>query len=737
MLVLAVWAVNFAWWMDEEAIEEAAVEREADLRHLVETELARLDADLAIAVAFVDRGLVQPSSDAKAVAEAFSLFVPSLPMAKQGVLRALWIGNDAIAFSWSADEDAGDWVERRLGAWQVRARIDWPALFSRALAVDAARDLHLGVRRAGDLGWIYLQHAHGKPLRRTIQVLERSGRVIRMSSSWGVFELVVRPSRAFAQSIGHPRTWLATGGGIVTFVLIALWLQAEARVRAAALRRRQIARAMLDAIPFPISFLDRDARYVEFNQALARFVGRSFSEIKRATPAQIWGEEVWKEEIEPHFRRALAGAIVEHEFQHAGRCYLGTFIPWRERDEVRGVIVVTRDITEQKQREKERIAAIEQRERARRWEDLGHIAGGVAHDLNNMLGAIVAAIEHAMETPKEVQRRELLHSALHGCEQAGRLCRQLLVYAGKGGKRREKLHPGVIVRDAVRLLEPARPPDVRLIVDVPRLLPTIEGDRADLVQALFNLGLNALQVVDPRKGLVRITVKALGSDAIRWQRDDRPAPDQVVVFSVEDNGPGVDPELRDRLFTPFFTTKEEGTGMGLAVVAGVARAHGGFVDLNSIPGDGASFEIVLPAEGEWVELAEEDRQQLRRSVPARTHQVALVVDDEQVLRRLNAMGLKKLGFEVIEASDGEEAVKIVESRKDLAFVLMDVRMPRMDGVEAMRRMRKLAPELPIVLVSGAASDPVELSKDAPNAWLNKPFRFAELEDALRRLGVLS
>ncbi|RME87684.1 MAG: response regulator, partial [Zetaproteobacteria bacterium] len=428
---------------------------------------------------------------------------------------------------------------------------------------------------------------------------------------------------------------------------------------------------------------------------------------------------------------ALEGRPYEREFRYRDRDWLALFAPWRTERGVEGVIVVTRDITAQKQAEAERMQRLAAQMRAQRWEDLGMIAGGVAHDLNNLLAIVLGQAEHLAETCSEFA--PAVRPIMDAAQKGGALCRALLAFAGKGGGKREKLHPRVLVEGVWPLLCASAPPQVRIERDVPERMPLVEGDAVQLRQALFNIAHNAVQAVAEAGGVVRVEARPIDGAALDWDAHNQPQAKQAVVFTIRDDGPGIPPELQARIFLPFFTTKAEGTGLGLAVAEGAVRAHGGWIELESAPGEGATFRIVLPAFDVWQEadLAEPEKQRAPQAAQG-AGRVALVADDEPLVRRLTARVLAQMGFSVLEAEDGEQAVEIARAHPEIELAVVDMRMPKMNGDAALAEIKRMRPDLKAVILSGYADDPKRANAHA-DAWLMKPVRRKELQETIARV----
>jgi two-component system cell cycle sensor histidine kinase/response regulator CckA len=374
---------------------------------------------------------------------------------------------------------------------------------------------------------------------------------------------------------------------------------------------------------------------------------------------------------------------------------------------------------------------------SQKMDAIGSLAGGLAHDFNNLMGSVLAGVRVARSSGHEDPRgRTALDTIEHAARRAAELTRQLL-----GVSRHEPLVRGIVdVRTAMtnvqRLCSNAFDARIQLGVTLPTLLPSVESDQAQLEQALLNLCINARDAM-PNGGQLRLeaideTLTVAAADA-RGLRAGR-----YVTLRVIDSGEGMSEEVQRRMFEPFFTTKErgKGTGLGLAMVYGFARNAGGMVHVDSAPGVGSTIEIWLPAVGEAVPVLIDAPQ---AASPARANAgerpLVLLADDEAGLREMLRMVLEHEGFDVAEAANGREAVEVVGARADaLAAVLLDVQMPEMDGVAALEEIRRIAPGLPVMLGTGYVGDEdlSALRTASSDELLTKPYDIRALIERLKR-----
>jgi CheY-like chemotaxis protein len=371
-------------------------------------------------------------------------------------------------------------------------------------------------------------------------------------------------------------------------------------------------------------------------------------------------------------------------------------------------------------------------------EALGQLAGGIAHDFNNLLTAILGyASVLGEESQPGSATREAAETIGAAAARASDLTRQLLGFARPRPLTSVPFDAHRVAGDLSRLL--ARTLDARIRVetrlDAPRAV--VIGDPGQLEQVLLNLAVNARDAM-PGGGVLRLESALVERDAAWTARHPGTAPGPHLAIAVADTGHGVSPDLHDRIFEPFFTTKEpgRGTGLGLAMVYGVARAHRGAVELESVPGRGARFTVSLPLAPPGVTPLEGDG--ARSAQPGGTGRV-LVVDDDAIPRGATAAMLASAGFDPVEASSGEDALRWLAAHPGEArAAVLDVAMPGMDGVACFEALRRLEPALPVVFVSGYARDgrAQALAAGGEAGFLAKPFDRGQLaaavESALRR-----
>jgi PAS domain S-box-containing protein len=397
-----------------------------------------------------------------------------------------------------------------------------------------------------------------------------------------------------------------------------------------------------------------------------------------------------------------------------------------------------RDVTEQRRAESEartlnqdlRARELEARQAAeqseaqsrhvQKLESIGLLAGGIAHDFNNLLHVILGNTDIALSRlAANASAREPLDEVIRATLRAGSLTKQLLAYCGKSETLVEQLDLSREVRDMATLLRTAISKQATLVWDLATGLPPVSADATQLRQIVMNLITNASEALSEDAGQIVLRTGLVREDV------------DYVFLEVSDSGVGMSPETLRRIFDPFFTTKVAGRGLGLAAVMGIVDAHGGRVRIRTAPGEGSTFRILLPAaEGPANTAAQvTDKQQSWRG-----HGTILLAEDEEGVREVATRMLARVGFTVLAATDGREALGLLgRHREQVVAVLLDLSMPRMGGREAFRRIRERWPQLPVVLMSGYAEEALprlDQGRAGPTRFLQKPFMPDDLASAL-------
>ena len=383
----------------------------------------------------------------------------------------------------------------------------------------------------------------------------------------------------------------------------------------------------------------------------------------------------------------------------------------------------------------------EQLRHAQKLESLGLLAGGVAHDFNNLLTGILGNASLVMDIIQaDADVKGMLQDIIRASERAADLTRQLLAYAGKGKFVIEPVNCSTLVRDISELLRSSVPRTVELALQLHPDLPDIEADASQIQQLVMNLILNAVEATGERPGVVRVTtsVRNIGSgDRIAHFRPDPPESGVFVSIEVMDDGCGMTELVKAQIFDPFFTTKFTGRGLGLAAALGIVRGHRGAIGVESREGSSSTFTVLLPAQ--TVSLGGHPVEQpfTLQPLTQSTQGSILIIDDEDVVRRAARATLEHFGYTVFEASDGRDGADLFSRLHDrISVVLLDLTMPRMDGHEVWRFIRRIRPDMKIVVSSGFDETEAmrQFTESSGLEFIQKPYTASALVRKVR--GVL-
>ncbi len=369
-------------------------------------------------------------------------------------------------------------------------------------------------------------------------------------------------------------------------------------------------------------------------------------------------------------------------------------------------------------------------------ESLGILAGGIAHDFNNLLTGIIGNISLALERePLASPRRIYLQDAIRASERAADLTRQLLAYSGKGRFTIQRVDVSDLVRQIYSLIQTSTSKNVRVMLNLSSSLPPVEADTTQLQQIVMNLIINAAEAIGPEKdGLVVVQTGHTRVDAefLRGTLGAEGAvPGDYVYIEVRDTGCGIDEATLQKIFDPFFTTKFMGRGLGLAAVLGIVGSHHGALKVDSVPGRGTSFRVLLPT-ADGVEEQRDAKAQQQSLCGSGT---VLVVDDEEIVRRIARNTLESWGYRVLLAENGQIAVDLFAKAPDeISLVLLDLTMPVMNGEQAFQRFQSIQPGVRVLLTSGYdEADAMARFRGAGLVgFIQKPYTATQLAETVKR-----
>ncbi len=441
------------------------------------------------------------------------------------------------------------------------------------------------------------------------------------------------------------------------------------------------------------------------------------------------GAEQWN----GFFARARDEGAFTVDFNVPGtdRTMLCSFNPVRLGGTLIGVSLFAKDVTERKRAEEERDRIAMQLVEAQKMESLGSLAGGVAHDFNNMLGGIMGYADILLGEEANPERREHLRAILQAAARSSELTKKLLAFARRGKNIVEAVDLAASARECAGMLRPSFRPNVKLDLRLGGTW-TVDGDPSQINQLLVNLSINANEAM-PGGGTLAIDTEDVSLESAAAQPLGVP-PGEYVMLRVTDSGVGMTEEVRAHIFEPFFTTKAggegTGTGLGLSTVYGIVHLHQGAITVDSTPGEGTAFTVLLPR-------GRLTRERTAPSAPSDYGSgLILVVEDEPLLRNFTTVALSRLGYKTVAAADGVEGVALFRRHQaSLGGVILDLKMPKMDGRAAFLEMRAINPSVPILICSGYGDNEEAqgLITLGAKGLLPKPFRVADLSKQLNLL----
>lgn len=471
--------------------------------------------------------------------------------------------------------------------------------------------------------------------------------------------------------------------------------------------------------------------YEAVNESFLRSRNKQREEVVGKSVAEVTGEKIFQEKIQPWMDRAFSGQTVRYQevFHIAGlgqRIMDVTYFPMRnEKGDIEGVVLNARDVTETRNLEEQLI-------QSQKIESIGTLASGVAHDFNNILGAVIGYSELAiLDTEEDSKARKSIEMVLAAGERAKDLVQQILTFSRQSEEERKPVQIAHTVKEVLKFLRASLPTTIEIRQQIDTDLGYVMADPAQIHQVVMNLCTNAHHAMKEKGGVLDVRLASWVLDRKQATVHPHLEPGPYVKVTVKDTGPGMDKTITDKIFDPYFTTKEKGvgTGLGLAIVHGIVEKHGGAITLESEPGKGASFEILFPS----IEQKEILKSPKREEIPG-GHEHILLIDDEQVLVDLGRQMLERLGYTVetqISSIDALALFRAEPSRFDL--VITDMTMPDMTGERLAMELMRIQPDIPVILCTGYSE--TDLEERAGNigirALVMKPVVISELSKSIR------
>lgn len=584
-----------------------------------------------------------------------------------------------------------------------------------------------------------LPDGDGKDL---VGIVNRACPVVLMTAQ-GNEQLAVEAMKAGAQDyiVKSPDTF----DSLPRVVILAL------REWALVMERRQLYEAVsrgkreweltFDSVPDLIAIIDTRHTISRVNRAMAERCGLTPEELVGRKCFEIVHGLTKPPPFCAHLRMMRDGQEHEEEVEekYLNGIFHVTVSPLHDSDGlISSCVHVARDISDRKKAEKERLKLEQQFQQTQKLESLGVLAGGIAHDFNNILTIILGHcyivkenFDSGMSDKAHVQKIE------DAANRAADLCRQMLAYSGNSPRINEKISLWLLVNEIVKMLRSAIKKNVAIKLDLSRDVPGISGDNAQLQQVVMNLIINAAEAIGEKNGTIRVglckTVIQTGSSDTDFMGNAIPV-GRYACLEVSDDGCGMDDDTRKRIFEPFFTTKFTGRGLGLSAVLGIIKSHEGVLQLASRAGAGTTFKVYLPLL-DSIDVFE-NVQPVKQVPAAKSNSTLLLVDDEDTLLVIGSELLNAMGYTVITASNGREALDIYqELRSGIDLILLDLIMPELGGLDTYHELRKMSPDVPIVFCSGYGVDGILKNIDADEnvGGIQKPYKPDQLRGMISNL----
>jgi PAS domain S-box-containing protein len=489
--------------------------------------------------------------------------------------------------------------------------------------------------------------------------------------------------------------------------------------------------SLLDKAQDAIIVRDLDHRISYWNKSAERLYGWTSAEVVGKVARELQPDPVVFDEA---MRRVLEHGDWMGELAQVGKDGRRLTVESRwtlvknDAGGAAAVLVINTDITDRTKLEQQFL-------RAQRLESIGTLAGGIAHDLNNVLTPIMMSIGMLTEGEREPARLDILHTLETSARRGADMVQQVLSFARGVEGRRERVEIGDVLRDVERIVNDTFLKNIDVRTSIPRDLWTVSGDPIQLHQVLLNLCVNARDAMPNGGRLSLAAVNVTLDEAFAVGNIDAKA-GPYVMLQVQDTGTGIPRDTIDRIFEPFFTTKDvsKGTGLGLSTSLAIVKSHGGFIRVESDAGAGTVFSVYLPAQA----VAHPDASPATEvELPRGNGELILVVDDEPSVRTIARRMLEAFGYRVALAPDGAQATAIYADRKDeIAAVITDMMMPVMDGPATIRALKGIRADVRIIAVSGLhgrGTDPHEGASASVRNFLPKPYTAATLLAALRKI----
>ncbi|MEM7132733.1 MAG: response regulator [Chloroflexota bacterium] len=506
-------------------------------------------------------------------------------------------------------------------------------------------------------------------------------------------------------------------------------------------------RSLVEQSPLSTVVFDKNGRPILYNQASTALWQLTEEQLAyfKSDYNLLEDEEIIARGILPYIERGLAGDIVHvpaalydttdyaQEGAYSNRLHVrGHIYPIKNKDgDVEEIVITHEDISE--------VVRVEEALRqAQKLESMAIMSGGIAHDFNNLLTIMMAQASLAQnKTDSQSAASGHIDKIIRAADRAAILTRQLLVYSGRGQFDIKPVNLNTVIEENIHLLKVVLPDNVSLSTQLKETLPILEADEAQIQQLVMNLIINGAEAAQGARGAIHIRTDEL------FLQGDEPsfnafmgeaiAPGQYILLSVQDDGIGMDEETISRIFDPFFSTKKQGRGLGMAAALGIVRSHMGALSIKSKPGQGTTITVVFPPISDIVDI---EVAQVPPTAKGPLTGFVLVIDDEESIRDAIEDTLTMYGLRCVAFSDGASAIEAFRTEQDLfSLAIIDLKMPGLSGEETCQRLRALCPDLPIIVSSGYNEPEVthKLSQMGMVSFLEKPYSFDVLLERVAKI----
>lgn len=531
-------------------------------------------------------------------------------------------------------------------------------------------------------------------------------------------------------------------------LLLFIWITTYKNIKSYIDKRKQIEeilrnseskfRDLVELSPIGLALCKMDGQLVSVNPAYAKIIGHSVDDALKLSYWDVTPESYAEDEKRQMDEITKIGRYGPYEKEYIHKD--GHLVPVRlngmvvNRDGEKFIWSSVEDITTLKETEKENYILSEQLRQSHKMEAVGTLAGGIAHDFNNLLGIILGYAEMIRDnSPDNSSDKNHIKQILIAGNRAKDLVSRILSFSRMENKKSSPVSIHLLVKESINLIRSTIPTTIEIKQNIDPQCGNILANPTQIQQVLMNLCTNAAQSMDENGGVLRIELipTKLTADDLVTEPNLKPGP--YVRFSVKDNGIGIEEKDIDKIFDPYFTTKEigKGSGMGLAVVVGIVKSYGGMITVDSKPGKGTMFYVYFPVIDEKVVKEIKENEDLPKG-----KEKVLVVDDEESIADMTMQRLENLGYQVTSKTNSKEALELFSSQSDsFDIVISDQTMPELTGEELAKKLLEIRPNIPIIICTGYSSkmDEEKAKSIGISAFIMKPVDKGELAKTIRQV----